>query len=285
VLSGLDVAAIGLNAVIGSGIFLLPGSAAAELGPGAFVAFALAGAFCLLVALCFAEAGSRFSGTGGPALYAASAFGPFVGFQVGWISWVIRVYAWAALANGFASAVVAVWPALDAAHAGIVVAVLGALGVANAVGVRLGAGILNGVTVFKLLPIAAFLVVAVWFVQPSRLVPFAPHGWGPLGGTVLLVLWAYAGFENVGVPAGEVRDPQRAVPRALVGVMALVTVLYLTVFAVTAAVHPSLAGSEAPVAEAAAVVMGPIGGPLIGVGIAISVFGTCAGTAIGRAHV
>ena len=266
--------------MIGSGIFLLPGAAAAQLGPGALVAFALAGVFCLLVALCFAEAGGRFEGTGGPALYAASAFGPFVGFQVGWISWVIRVISWAALANGVALAMVAVAPALTGSEQGIAAVVLVGLGVANGFGVRFGAGIVNAVTLVKLLPLAGFLVVGVAFADPGRLVPFAPQGWQPLGATVLLVLWAYAGFENVGVPAGEVRDPQHAVPRALVGVMGVVTVLYLTVFVVTAAVHPALEGSRAPVAEAATILMGPFGGQLIGWGIAVSVLGTCAGTAI-----
>ncbi|MEN0065127.1 MAG: APC family permease [Myxococcota bacterium] len=280
VLSGWDIAAIGLNAVIGSGIFLLPGSAAENLGPAALAAFAVAGGLCLLIALCFADAGSRFSGTGGPSLYAEAAFGPFVGFQVAWISWIIRVVSWAALANGFAMALAVVVPSLSEWTTQVATGVLVALGVANGFGVRLGASIVNGLTVVKLIPLLAFVAIGIFAADLGRLEPFAPHGWSPLGATVLLVLWAYAGFENVGVPAGEVRNPQRAVPRALVGVMALVTVLYLLVFWVAATTHPSLAGSGAPVAEAAMEVMGSVGGPFIAVGIAISVLGTCAGSAI-----
>lgn len=280
VLSGFDIVALGLNGVIGSGIFLLPGAAAALLGPAALVAFALAGLSCLLIALCFAEAGSRYEGSGGPALYAGEAFGPFAQFLVGWISWVIRVVSWAALANGFARALVAVAPGLAGTEVWLAVVVILGLGVANVFAVRLGAYIVDGLTIVKLVPIVAFVAAGVLVADLGRLTPFAPEGWGPLGETVLLVLWAYAGFENIGVPAGEVRSPKTVVPRALLAVMGIVTVLYLVVFTVTATTHPSLPGSTAPVAEAATYVVGPIGGPIIGASIALSVLGTAAGSAL-----
>ncbi|RKY14549.1 MAG: amino acid permease, partial [Planctomycetota bacterium] len=97
-----DIVLLGISSVIGSGIFLLPGIAAGVMGPAALVPLLCAGLLCVLVALCYAEVGSRFSATGGAYLYAAEAFGPLVGFSVGWMSWWVRMIAWAALANGFA---------------------------------------------------------------------------------------------------------------------------------------------------------------------------------------
>ena len=271
-----------MNAVIGSGIFLLPGKAAALLGTAAVGAFLLAGGFSLLVALCFAEVSGRFAGTGAAYLYTTRAFGPRAGFLVGWISWVIRVISGAALANGVALAVAAVVPQLADAWSqrGIVAAVLVGLAVANVVGVRMGARVINALTVVKLLPLLLFVVVGAWFVQTDQWTPFAPQGYGSLGEATLLVLWAFAGFENVAVVAGETRDPQRNVPTALMWVMGLVLALYVTVFMIAAGTHPQLAGADAPVAGAARTFLGPGGGLLIGVGIAISVFGTSAGSAL-----
>lgn len=266
--------------MIGSGIFLLPGKAAGLLGPAAVTAFLVAGGFSVLVALCFAEVAGRFSGTGAAYLYTTQAFGPVAGFQVGWISWVIRVISGAALANGVAVAVIAVVPAWQPGHAAIVVSVLLGLAVANVLGVRMGARVINGLTVVKLVPLAVFVGVGLWFVDPERLVPFAPMGWGSLGEATLLVLWAFAGFENVAVVAGETRDPQHNVPWALMAVMGLVMALYVAVFLVAAGTHPALAGADAPVAGAAAAFLGPVGGTLIGVGVAVSVFGTSAGSAL-----
>ena len=276
--------ALGINAVIGSGIFLLPGKAAGVMGPSAILALLLAGAFSLLVALCFAEVGGRFSGTGGAYLYATEAFGPFAGFQVGWISWVVRVISWAALANGVAVATAAVWRGLDAGDQGtlglVAAALLVGLGVANYLGARIGAAVINTLTVVKLLPIVLFLGVGLFVADYSRFVPFAPDGYAGLGEATLLVLWAFAGFENVAVVAGETKDPHRAVPQALMLVMGSVLVLYLAVFAVAQGTHPSLPGADAPVVDAAATFLGPLGAGFIGVGIAVSVFGTTAGTAL-----
>lgn len=268
--------------MIGSGIFLLPGKAAALLGPAAVLALVVAGLFSVLVALCFAEVAGRFEGTGAAYLYTAEAFGPVAGFQVGWISWVIRVISGAALANGVALAVAAVVPALGGpvAHGSVVACVLVGLAVANVLGVRMGAHVINALTVVKLVPLALFVGVGVWFVQGEQLAPFAPQGLGGLGEATLLVLWAFAGFENVAVVAGETKDPQRTVPTALMTVMGVVLVLYVAVFLVSAGTHPALAGSDSPVAGAASAFLGPLGGTLIGVGIAVSVFGTSAGSAL-----
>ena len=99
-LSLRDVIALGINGVVGQGIFLLPGVAAAMMGPACLVAIVAAGVLCLLMALCFAEVGSRYHATGGAYVYARETFGDFVGFEVGWMTCCVAVIAWAALANG-----------------------------------------------------------------------------------------------------------------------------------------------------------------------------------------
>ncbi|MBX2797302.1 MAG: APC family permease [Myxococcales bacterium] len=273
-----------MNAVIGSGIFLLPGKAAELLGPAAIVALLIAGVFSLLLALCFAEAGARFSGTGAAYIYAESAFGPFVGFQVGWISWVVRLISWAALANGFALALLTA-VGLDTEQSPALVptiaaSALVALAFANVLGARVGAGVIKLFTVAKLLPLAIFLGVGVLYAGADAFVPFAPQGWDRLGETTLLVLWAYAGFEQTAVVAGETRDPQRTVPLALLSVMGVVLLIYLGTFAVAQGTYPGMAGSDAPIAEAATTFLGSAGALLIAVGIAVSVFGTTSGTAL-----
>jgi len=122
-LGAFDVVALGLNGVIGTGIFLLPGDAAAAAGPAAMLATLLAGALCFAIALCFADAGSRFTDTGGPYLYAREAFGDGIGFAVGWMTACVRVISWAALSAGFASALGAFYaPAREQPVSGLIAA-------------------------------------------------------------------------------------------------------------------------------------------------------------------
>jgi amino acid transporter len=111
-------------------------------------------------------------------------------------------------------------------------------------------------------------------------VPFAPHGYGDIGGATLVILFAFVGFEVVSVPAGEMRDPVRSLPRALILVMAMVTVIYLLLWAVCAGTLPELAGAENPVADAANVILGPLGGTMIAAGIFVSVLGVNSASAL-----
>ena len=281
-MSFFDVAALGLNGVIGSGIFLLPGIAVAMLGPASIICFIFAAILCVLIALCFAEAGSRFSDTGGPYIYAREALGEFMGFEVGWMTWWVRVISWAALANGFCIAVAGVTPGLDGllAQKAVVTAVIVLLAAVNVRGVRSGAGVTNLFTIAKLAPLALFLIVGLFYISAERFTPFAPQGFGEFGKTTVKIMWAFVGFEVLTIPAGEMKKPGRTVPLALISVMAFVTVVYLGIHAVTIGTFDGLAGSENPVAESARTFLGDFGGVLIGVGAAVSIFGTNAGSAL-----
>src|SRR3954469_17889935 len=106
-----DLTAVGVNQVIGGGIFLMPSLIAAQVGAWSPIAFVVAGLCSLLVALCFAEVASRFENTGGSYLYTRAAFGRFAGFEVGWMQWFARVTSQAGIANGIALALGYYWPA------------------------------------------------------------------------------------------------------------------------------------------------------------------------------
>ncbi len=275
VLGITDIVLLGISSVIGSGIFLLPGIAAGVMGPAALVPLLCAGLLCVLVALCYAEVGSRFSATGGAYLYAAEAFGPLVGFSVGWMSWWVRMIAWAALANGFALALLPLVGDVPAYFDEVVaVALLLVLTVINFRGARFGAAVLNIFSIGKLIPLVIFIGAGVFFIDVENFTPFAPNGYGSIGETTLVLLWAFVGFEAITVPAGEMRNPSRTIPLAFLIVMGIVTLVYVLVFVVACGTYPNLAGSENPVAEAAGVFLGPAGATLVGVGIVISLLGT-----------
>ncbi len=277
-----DVVALGVNGVIGSGIFLLPGIATEKMGPAALVVTIFGGFLCFLIALCFAETGSYFSGTGGPYLYARTAFGRFAGFQVGWMTWWVRVISWAALANGFAIALSHFMPWATTSIGQPVVACTLIIGLAaiNFRGSKQAARLTTVFTVAKLVPLAIFIAVGVFFIEPARFTPFAPHGYGNFAETTVTLLYAYVGFEVLAVPAGEMKDPQKAVPIALVVVLTLATVVYMCVMSVSIGTLEGIAGAKNPVADASAAFMGGAGGALIAGGIVISVFGVNAGSAL-----
>jgi len=281
-LSLLDVMALGVNAVIGQGIFLLPCLAAAILGPASLVALILAAVVAFLIALCFAEVGTRFSSTGGAYVYARETFGSFVGFEVGWMLCWVGIISWAALANGFTVVLARFVPAVGEGWLQPVVAIglMAVLGAVNLFGAKMGAALSTFFSIAKLLPVAVFITLGCFQMQGALFHPFAPLGYEGLAEGTVLLLYAFVGFESSVVPAGEMKNPQRAVPIALMSVMALVCVVYVLVFVVTIGTLPDVATQGNPVAAASERFMGPTGGILIALGIVVSVFGINTGAAL-----
>jgi basic amino acid/polyamine antiporter, APA family len=273
-LAGLT--AIAVNGVVGSGIFVLPATVALILGPASPVAYLMAAFLTALVVLCFAEAGSRTERTGGPYVYAREAFGPFVGFQVGWLFFLTRLTAGAAIANAFVAYLGVLWPAVSAGpgRAVVLTALLGGFAIANAAGIRQGAFLVNVLTVAKLAPLLFFVAVGLFFVDADRYqILTIPDSQG-LREASLLLIFAFGGFENASVPAEEVRQPRRMVPLALLMAIAATTVLYVLIQIVTLGTHPGLAGDPAPLAASAQAFLGPWGGLLLTAGAALSTAGS-----------
>src|SRR5258706_10375235 len=247
-----EIVALSLNDVIGSGIFLLPATAAAILGPASLCAIVLAGLAVFLLILCFAEAASYFDVPGGAYVYARVAFGELIGFEVGWMTWLTRVFSVASVAVGTAMVIGRAWTPAQAGFGRALAITLPVLGLAaiNVAGVKSGARAAVGFTVGKMVPLGFFVVVGLGGVEWSRVLPTEwPHG-GRLGEAALLILFAYSGFENTAAPAGEFKNPRRDVPFALITAMALITLIYSTVQLVALGVLPTLATSRAPLADA-----------------------------------
>src|SRR5436309_8373008 len=243
-----DLTAIGINQVIGGAIFLMPSQVAAEIGAWSPIAFVLMGLASLTVALCFAEAGSRFESTGGPYLYTRAAFGRFVAFEVGWMQWFTRASSQATVMAGIAVALGYYWPSMTTnwPRALLLIAITAALTWVNVRGIRQSAWVVNALTIGKLLPLALFIGVGLFSIEPSRLTALPPISLNQISTAALLLIFIFGGFDVVGTPAGEAVDPRRDVPFALVTtILAVMTIMTLAQI-VAQGVLPDLAPHATP---------------------------------------
>ena len=196
---------LAINDVIGSGVYLLPAAAAALLGNASILAVILAGLAVALLVLCFAEAASYFDEPGAGYIYTREAFGSFVGFEVGWMTWLARVASIASLANGFALATAFLWPpaASGFPRVALIVGLIALLTWINVVGVKQGARTAVILTIAKTTPLLIFIAIGIFFVDWSVVTTMEVPRPDVLGEASMLLLFAYAGFENTPAAAGE----------------------------------------------------------------------------------
>jgi len=274
-ISRWDLAAITINTIIGAGIFGLPAKVHALIGSYSIFAFLACAVIIGFVVLCYAEVSSRFAATGGPYLYAREAFGAIVGFEVGWLYWIVRVATFAANCNLFVTYLGFFDRRFDdpsIRSAAITVVVL-ALAVINLIGVRQSAIASNIFTAGKLIPLILFSVVGLFFISPDNFHFDAVPEYGNFSGAVLLLLYAFVGFEMAVVLGGETKDPQHSVPFALLVAVGAVAVLYILIQVVSIGTLPNLSASERPLADAASTYMGYFGAGFITIGALISILG------------
>ena len=270
-----QVVGLAVNDVVGSGIYLLPAAVMALIGAVSVWAVVLAGLTAALLVLCFAEASSYFDQPGGAFLYTREAFGDFVGFEVGWMTWLSRVAALASLANGLVLASAYFWPAAarGRARVAILCGMILLLAWINIRGVKAGARTAVVLAIAKILPLLFFIGAGAWFVQGSRLAaPGLPHS-GAIGRAALLLLFAYGGYESTPAAAGEYRNPRRDLPFALLFMILSVTLIYTAVQVVAVGTLPGLAQSSSPLADAARRFAGPWGAWLLTLGALLSILG------------
>ena len=271
-----DLLALTINGMVGAGIFGLPSRIYGLAGVWSVVAYLVCAALVTLITLCFAEVGSRFAETGGPYLYARMAFGSVIGFEVGWLVWLARVTAFAALCNLLLGYLSFFWPAAGSGltRAVVITVVVIAMTTVNLIGVREAALVNNLFTIAKLTPLLLFIVAGLFFLSPETFIAPAAPNYGDFSTAALLLIFAFSGFEMAVVPAGETRDPQRHVAFALLTATGVVALLYVMIQVVCIGTLPGLASSERPLVDASSRFLGATGASIVSVGALISITGT-----------
>jgi basic amino acid/polyamine antiporter, APA family len=276
-----DFTAAIINAVVGSSIFSLPSVLAGLTGTRSPLAFPVAGLGILTIMLCVAEVASRFTEAGGPYLYAREAFGRAVGFQAGWLTFWIRVTAAAANLNVFIEYLGPLAPALaeGPGRTATLCAVMLVVTVINLVGVRQATWAVDLLTLAKLLPLVLLVVIGLPRIAAAVLATqaVAQPNWTE---AVLLLVFAYGGFESPLIVAGEVRHPRRDTAFALLVGLAVIATVYTLVQLVVVGVVPSVAGVKAPLAAAFDRLIGRPGVLLISIGAMVSTYGLVTGSVL-----
>jgi len=274
-----SLALLTVNFIVGSGIFGLPSVVAGLIGRASLLAVPLAGAAIAIVIACFAEVASQFTQTGGPYFYVRAAFGNLMGIQVGWLLWLVRLTASAANVNLFSTYLGGFWPHANQPVPRFVILTLliGILAAVNYCGVRAGTHVSNALTLAKLLPLGVLCVAGMFYLSVTRhVVPTAgaaapdANAWMH---ALLLLIFAYGGFEGALVPAGEAKDPRRDTVFALFAALLTCTVIYSLIQWVVLGTLPDPAHSVRPLADAARIMLGYGGAALITVGALVSVYG------------
>jgi amino acid transporter len=268
-----------LNSIIGSGIFGLPSVVAGLLGRAGVYAYLIAAVGIGVIMGCFAEVASQFREAGGPYLYARTAFGRLVGLQVGWLAWLVRVTASAAAANLFAIYLAEFWPqAKDPfARALVLTLFVGVLAAVNYRGVAAGAQFSSVFAVAKLVPLAVFIGVGLFFVGQARPAESAAATPGAWLEAVLVLIFAFGGFEAAMMPMAEAKDPRRDAPFALFMGLVICAVVYTLIQLVVQGVLPAPVATDRPLALAARQFLGPAGAVLLTLGALVSLYGYLSG--------
>jgi len=274
-----SLVALVVNSIIGSGVFGLPSAVAGIIGNYSPYAVLAAGAGMSVIIGCFAEVASRFQQAGGPYLYARVAFGRLMGIQTAWMLWLGQVAAPAANANLFVIYLGEFFPhAKDPVpRALILTALVGLLTLINIRGVRAGAQVSNVFTAAKLVPLFAVIVLGLFVLHQHHWAiatpPIASPGTSQWLKAMLLLVFAYGGFETALAPMSEAKNPRRDAPFALFTALLLCTVLYALIQWVVVGVLPNAALSQRPLADVARIAVGPVGAALVAIGALISFYG------------
>lgn len=275
----LGVGAIGFasfNCILGAGIFGLPAPIAALLGPAAVLGYLICTLLIGLVGLCLAECGSRVCAAGGTYAYAGAAFGPVMAGIVGTMSWITNIAGSAAVANLWVDTLAAQWPSTAApgVRIGLLLAVYLALAVLNVRGARQGARASSVFAAAKLAPLLVVVVVGLVALHPANPQWAAVPSTQSLGQAAVLLFFAFSGVESGLTTSGEVRDPARTVPRAILFACTLIAALYIGIQVVSQGVlGAGLPHASAPLVEVASSLLGPWGARLMIACIILSTLG------------
>jgi amino acid transporter len=269
-----------VNGLIGAGIFGLPGGAAKLAGEYSPLIYLFCALLILPILLCMAELASYFRDSGGPVRYGTAAFGPFVGFQAGWLYYIARLVSFAANSALLVDSIGYFWPAATSGlnRVLLLTSIVAGLTLLNVVGSVRAIRSLALLTLVKFAVLLLLLMAgaAVLAQKGGQLLPSfnplnvfsSPHD---IGAATLLLVYAFVGFESVVVPAGEAKNPARDMPRALLLGLLLVTLLYIGIQLVSVAAVPAIAQSASPLLDVAAALFGTVGAVVLMLGVVASV--------------
>lgn len=285
-----SIVLLGINGIIGSGIFLLPNKAVDLIGPASLLVMIFDMFLVLAITFCFAEASGLFKDNGGAYIYAKEAFGDFIGYEVGFLTWMTRVIAFSTMGVGFATALAGIMPSLadDFMKNVIVTVIFAILAGVNLFGVPLYKIVQNVATIAKLIPFVLFIGIGIFFIEPSNFTPLFPGGEytpGTFGAAAVMLFFAFTGFESIAVAAAEMENPQKNLPRATIITIFVVAAIYVLLLAVAIGIMGyELADTTAPVQEAFGRVAGSFGTAVIAAGTLISIGSLCIGSSFVTPH-
>lgn len=288
-LSLFDVTNLVIGGIIGADVYVASSFGAGLLGPLSILVWVIAGLIAIVIALSFAQCASLLPRVGGPYAYAREAWGPFPGFLAGWSLWLAEWISLAVFPVAFTRYLMFFFPNLDwVGQTFVKVLFVAFLATTNIVGVKTAGRTNDVLTIIKIVPLIFFSGIGIIFVilnpavVASNFSQFAPFGLTNFGSAVILIFWAYAGFEISTIPADVIDDPDRTIPRAITVGISIVTVFYLTTNVILFAVRPwaQLASDSAPLASATSLVLAIhpalalVGALIVGGGALISVSGS-----------
>jgi APA family basic amino acid/polyamine antiporter len=290
-LSLFDLTNIVVGAIIGSDIYIASALTAGLVGPFSVILWVVAGIMAIVLALVFAYFAYYVPKVGGPFAYVSETFNDFWGFLTGWSMWIAEVISLPVFAITFVNYLQYFVALSIPEQMGIKAAFLFGLTAVNIVGVKAAGKVNDVLTAIKLLPLILLVVIGLgsFVIQPSfasNYAPLAPHGFGNIGAAIVLIFWAYVGFEMGTLPADEVRDPKKTIPRAIIVGMAIVSIFYVsTNFVIFGAVSSSnLATTAVPLVMVGASLLGAAGSIMMSVGALFSVSGSDESGILGTAR-
>lgn len=272
-----DLVLLLINSLIGAGIFGLPSKIFALSAWYSIPALFITAGIVLILVLNFAEVGSRFTKTGGPYLYTLKAFGRFPAFLMGWLLLITRLATYAALVNILPSYLSLFYPELGTfwGKIGVIFAITAFFTFINYRGVKNSTRWNNGFAIGKLIPLFVFIVVGLFFVQPENIsIPKELPEISGMMQSIFLLIFAFTGFEAIIVSTGEIKQPRKNIPFALIFALLFVSLFYGLIQFVSIGTLPDLANSEKPLADVAYLIAGRSGAIFIIIGALISVSGT-----------
>lgn len=288
-----DVTNLVVGAIIGADIYIAASFGSGLLGPASIIAWIVAGIFATIIALTFARCSGVIKQVGGPYAYAKHAFGHFSGFITGWSIWLAEVAALCVFPLAFVTYLSFFIPLSFAARIFVIFLFIVFLFVTNYFGIKKAARTNDMLTALKLAPLFLLIVVGLLWIYSkpslalSNLIPFVPFGFHNFGIAIVLIFWAYAGFELATIPASEIKNSEKTVPKAIVLGMTIVAVFYILTNLIILSSAPSsqLATQSAPLTYVAFLLMGGIGAAIMAIGAMVSVSGSNESGLIGTTRI